>query len=302
MTSIPMIEHLADLLGKDNPRVDRLVEHAKQFPKYREHSYRSLQVMLKKKGLSLAMEPVFQIPTDLPAKGRILGDVVQGDTVQGVCRYPFSELPGNVGIFGGSGTGKSSLAGHLCEGWFEEAPAVIILDVAEEYCWLIDRYPPEKLMVIRARHFPIGIFVNPPDSCLSELAYLSQIVGVLRESLYLRDGSCNLLLKIVGGMYRERGVFDGTNDYPTAVEVFQKLVTSKFSVQSRHAGFLETLVNRFHGILQSFPGMNAKRSLSPKHVTEKHLIVRMSDLSPAEMEVFTGIFLCWMMTYRGGQI
>lgn len=302
MVSILMIQDLAELVGRDDPEVTVLVENARMFLRSRDSAYRILLGLAKSKGLNLGKELAFGLPTDLPGEGLKIGDIMIGDSAHGECRISKGELPGNVGVFGGAGTGKSSVAGHLCEGWFEDGPKVIILDVADEYGWLIHRYPVEKLMVIKARHFPLGIFVNPSGSCLSEMAYLSQIVGVLRESLYLRDGSCNLLLKIVGGMYRERGVLDGTRDYPTVVEVFEKLITNKFSVQSRHAGFLETLVNRFHGLIQSFPGMNAKRSLAPEEVTRRNLIVRMADMSPSDIEIFTGVFLCWLMAYRGGKL
>lgn len=302
MASIPMIERLADLIGRDNPEVMLLVENAKLYPGSRDGAQRILHAMLKEKGLHLGKEPAFGAPSNLPVEGQVLGDVVCGDAVHGIYRHPTAELPGNMGVFGGCGVGKSSVVGLLCEGWFEEGLSVIILDVADEYGWLIHRYPVEKLLVLRARHFPLGIFVNPVGSCLSPLAWLSLVVGVLRECLFLRDGSCNLLYRIVGAMYRERDVLDGSNDYPIATEVFQKLVTSKFSSQTRHAGFLETLVNRFHGLLQSFPGMNAKHSLVPEQATGRSLIIRMADLSPSEIDVFTGLMLAWLMAYREGKI
>ena len=75
-------------------------------------------------------------------------------------------------------------------------------------------------------------------------------------------------------------------------------MTNKFSVQSRHAGYLETLVNRFQGLLQSFPGMNAKQSVIPEQVLSKSLIIRMGDLSPSETDEFTSMFLAWMMACR----
>lgn len=301
--SYPMIERLAEQVGRDRRDVQRLVENANMFPSCRGRVYRILQGMLKEKeGVSLGSEPAFPVPSSLPGEGQPLGRVLSGDVLLGEYRFPVSALPGNAGILGGSGTGKSMLAGLLCEGWLEDGPKVIILDVADEYGWLIHRLGLDQLYVIRARHFPVGLFVNPPGSHLSEMAYLSAIVGVLRESLYLRDGSCNFLLKMVGQMFRERGVLDGTRDYPTLAEVFQKLLTCKYSVQTRTAGFVETLVNRMQGVLISFPGMSWKRSLSPEEVTRKHLIVRMADLSPAEMEVFTGVFLCWLMAYRGGKL
>jgi hypothetical protein len=301
--SYPMIDRLADQVGRDRPGVQRLVENANMFPSCRGSVYRILQGMLKEKeGVSLGSEPAFPVPSSLPGEGQPLGRLLSGDTLLGEYRFPVSALAGNAAIYGCSGTGKSSLAGLLIEGWLEDGPKVIMLDVADEYGWLIHRVGADRLSVIRARHFPVGLFVNPPGSCLSQMAYLSAIVGVLRESLYLRDGSCNFLVKMLAEVYRERGVLDGTRDHPTLAEVFRKLLTCKYSVQTRTSGFVETLVNRIHSLLISFPGMNAKRSLSPEEVTRKHLIVRMADLSPAEMEVFTGVFLCWLMAYRGGKI
>jgi len=302
MISIPMLEKLADMVGPDDPQVMMLVENAKLFPDSRDTSYRLLQAMLKQKGLSLGKEPAFGIPSKLPAEGRKIGDAMAGDTVHGACRFGMGQLPGNVGLFGGSGTGKSSLAGLMCEWWIGLGICVIILDVADEYGWLIHRFGVDRLLVIQARYFPLGIFVNPVGSCLSPLAWLSRVVGVLREALFLRDGTCNLLLKIVGSMYREHGVFEGSRDYPTATEVFQHLVTSKFSVQSRNAGFLESAVNRFHGMLQSFPGMNAKNSLVPEQVCRRSLIIRMADLSPQEIDVFGGLLVAWLLAYKEGKI
>lgn len=301
MVSMPMIEKLAELLGWDE-ETRRLVENARLYPDSRDSVHALLQVKAKRLGIDLAKEPAFGIPADLPAHGRRIGDALVGDIRHAACCVPDGALPGNVGVFGGSGSGKSSLSGLLCEWWIGSGLCVIILDVADEYGWLIDRFGPERLAVMRARRFPLGVFVNPVGSCLEPLAWLSRVVGVLRECMFLRDGSCNLLLKIVGGMYRERAVLDGSRDYPTLAEVFRKLVTCKFSVQSRHAGFLETLVNRFQGLLQSFPGMNAKQSLVPEQVCGRSLIVRMADLSPQETDIFTGLFLGWLMAYREGRL
>jgi hypothetical protein len=302
MASMIVIEELADLIGRDDPEVALLVENANLYPGSRDGALKILQAMLKEKGLNAGKRYAFGAPSVMPGNGRLLGHALCGDVPHGPYLHPAAELPGNMGVFGGCGTGKSSLVGLLCEGWFEGGLRVIVLDVADEYGWLIHRYPVEKLLVLRARRFPLGVFVNPVGSCLSPLAWLSLVIGVLRECMYLRDGSCNLLYRIAGAMYRERGVLEGSDDYPLATDVFQKLVTSKFSVQSRHAGFLETLVNRFHGLLQSFPGMNAKRSLLPEQVTGRSLIIRMADLSPGEIDVFTGLMLAWLMAHREGKI
>lgn len=306
MASISRIEELADLVGKSDPKVGRkvrrLVENAKLFPESADSALRLLQVMAKQKGIDLSNEPVFSVPDELPREGRELGTVLRGDKPVGAYIHAATELPGNQGVFGVTGCGKSSLVGLQCERWIHDGLCVIIFDVADEYGWLIKQLPAEKLLVLSARNLPLAPFENPFGSCLSDLSWLSLITGVLRECMYLRDGSCNLLLKIVGDIYRERKVLEGSRDYPLLSEVFTELTRRKFSIQSRHAGFLETLVNRFHGLLQSFPGMNAKHSLVPAQVLQHSLIIRMSDLNPAEMDTFVSLFLIWLMAVLQGRI
>jgi len=294
---MPMIRELAELLGWDED-VRGMVANADSYPEGRDEIYVLLQAKARRASIELGKKPAFGVQTGLPTDGKKIGDVLVGERVHAECMLNLQALPGNIGIFAGSGQGKSSLAYLLGEWWIGIPLCVVILDLFDQYAALIRRFGPDRLLVIRARHFPLGVFVNPVGSRLTPLAWLSAVVGVLRECMFLRDGSCNLLLKIVGGMYRERGVLDGSGDYPTLVEVFKKLVTNKFSVQSRHAGYLETLVNRFHGILQSFPGMNAKQSVIPEQVFSKSLIIRMGDLSPGETDEFTSLFLAWMMACR----
>jgi hypothetical protein len=302
MASLSRIQELADLLGRSDPKVRRLVENARLFPESADSALRLLQVMAKQKGIDLSNEPVFSVPDELPRRGTELGTVLRGDKPVGAYMHAATELPGNQGVFGVTGCGKSSLVGLQSERWIQDGLSVIIFDVADEYGWLIKEFTAEQLPVLSARNFPLAPFENPVGSCLSDLSWLSQVVGVCREIFYLRDGSCNLLLKVGGDIYRERKVLEGSRDFPLLSEVFTELTRRKFSIQSRHAGFLETLVNRFHGLLQSFPGMNAKRSLVPAQILQHSLIIRMSDLNPAEIDTFVSLFLIWLLAALQGRI
>ena len=302
MVRMHKLEDLAAMAGRDDERVERVLRMARVFPETRGTAEQVLTALCASRGIDPFEELVFPLPLDLPSEGWMLGDVLAGERPFGAFRYPVEELPGNLGVFGVSGSGKSTLVRELCEGWIEQGVEVLLLDVQAEYGSLARRFPAERLGVVSARTFPLPLFENPVGSCLDDLARLAQVVGVLREVLYLRDGSCNLLLEVVGEMYRERGVLDGSRNYPLATEVFQKLVASKFSGQSRHAGYLETLVNRFQGLLQSFPGLNAKRSAPPEQVLSQSLIVQMANLSLAELDVFTALFLAYTATGLEGEI
>jgi hypothetical protein len=295
-----MIEELAKQLGKGDPVVARIVSNARLFPEGRDSVFALLQAKARQMGYDPGRQAVFGIPAGLGQEGVKLGDVLVGEAVHGDFRFSREMLPGNVGLFGATGTGKSFLARRMAEWFIGQGICVIILDVSGEHCSLVRRFGPDRLLVIGARHFPMGVFVNPPGSRLSPLAWLASVVSALGEVFFLRDGTRNLLLKVIGGMYRERGVLDGSGEYPTAAEAFVKLQTEKFSAQSRHAGFLETALNRLHGLLQSFPGMNTRHSVSPEEVCRRSLIIRMADLSPEEIEQFSTLFLAWLMSYREG--
>lgn len=301
MIPMHMIEELAELAGRDDPEVIRLVKHAILFPESRSSVYDMLQVKVSRRGANLGKRTVFGAPSVLPAEGRKIGDAMLGDSPQGDCTISRNDLPGNVGFFGGSGTGKSSLAGLICEYFMGILMPVLMIDIGDEYGWLIDRFGPERLLVIRARFFPLGLFVNPVGSRLPPLSWLAKITDVLADSLFLGDGGSNMLKNIVGKMYRERGVLDGSNDYPIATDVFGKIVTAKYSAGSRYKGFAESLVNRFCGLLQSFPGMNAKRSLVPEQVAGRSLIIRVADLSAYEQDIFINVLLLWLMCYKEGE-
>jgi hypothetical protein len=301
---IPMLrlQALAGLAGADDPRVRSIMRTAALFPETRETAEQLLSAMCLASGVDVEATPAFDWPREVPAEGRHLGNVLAGSARQSPFHYPLGGLPGNLALYGASGTGKSTLVRHLCEWLIGEGLTVVVFDVADEYGSLLRLFGANILSVVSARTFPLAIFANPPGSCLGAVARVGQVVGCLRESAFLRDGSCNLLTKVVGDLYEERGVFGGSRSYPTASEVLARLTDSKFRPGSRHAGYLETLVNRLQGLVQSFPGMNARRSPGPRDALGRSLIVRMADLSPAEIDSFGSQFLAWMMCGLQGEI
>jgi len=296
MAFIQNVRNLAKIAGRNDPAVRRILDRAERFPESIGCAEKLLRSICMKKGIDISDPPLFEIPENLPANGSFMGGVIRGNFPAGDYHLPESELEGNVGVFGTTGSGKSMLVRYLCGNWIEDDLGVIIFDQSNEYTSLIRRFCPARLRVFRGREFPIGPFVNPGGSCLSDIAYLSGVASVFRETMYLRDGSHNLLLKTAGDMYRDQGVLSGSGKYPSLTEVFGKLVSSKFSTQSRHAGYLETLVNRSHWVLQSFPWFNARKSPDPAGLFTGSTIILMGDMSPEEQDFFISMFLFWLNT------
>ena len=68
---------------------------------------------------------------------------------------------------------------------------------------------------------------------------------------YLRDGAINLLIEVLTKLYEERGVFNGSDDYPTIIDLIKYLNSISFRPGSRYSGYHESLVNRFNGLHES---------------------------------------------------
>jgi len=301
VASLPEIHRLADLIGI-NDDVSVLVENAERSsnPEVRESAYHMLLLMAAEAGINLATPPIFGVPQNLPSEGKVIGHVLRGDNPVGVYRLPISALPGNVGFYGATKSGKSTLVFYLADFWIENNQSVVCLDFSDEYCPLIRRYPADKLSLLKARTTPINPFENPVGSRLDPLAWASRIIGVFREVFFWRDGACNLALDVLANMYRVRGVLEGSRDYPLPSDVLAEVKSRRYGKDKRTGGYAETIQNRLTGLIISFPGMSARKSLVPEQVLQRSLIIRMADLSPGDIDAFTSVFLAWLTAPLGG--
>lgn len=115
----------------------------------------------------------------------------------------FSELTRHTGIFGSTGTGKTTLAKNILREMVQKNIPFIVFDWERNYRNLIKEYPQIKVFTIGSDTAPF--FFNylkiPPD--LSYKDYIKNVIEVFNRAYIGGVGSDSILLKVFDEAYRE---------------------------------------------------------------------------------------------------
>lgn len=225
-----------------------------------------------------------------------IGRLVQGSNLGGPFKLPFSLIGEHQLWTGHSGSGKSF-------GIMSEVAQLIgtvpvwIFDTEDEYKNLAQFFPPEELLIIDYKDLRRNIFEPPPG--FHPLEWQGRIKNIWRESFFLRDGSVNLLGDILHELYLSKGILDGSTNYVTLNEFYRKLSSLRFRVNSRNAGYWETLVNRTLNLL-NFMGQtyNCLRGHDLEFLLEKSVIFRLRGLSDDLFCLFVNDMLTYVLASR----
>lgn len=147
-----------------------------------------------------------------------LGYVNEFNDMFGIDYNVFS-MPGiNAGRVG---SGKSVLDKYMvCQILRKERGFnVITPDLKREYRNLIPYCQSLKVLKrdeVRINAFQVPYWRDPRD-------HISAVARVFVSSNYLVGTSMNELIKVFHLLYKARGIFDGSNDYPTIIDVFNMI-------------------------------------------------------------------------------
>lgn len=200
-----------------------------------------LEKALRTRAAMLHPQPHPFLPAPSEADGVSSGDVDSGFVVGGSGRGPifrprFTMWNRHVGVFAPTGEGKSTIIAHQIAQAIPRL-AAWIFDQEDEYSrYLIPRTSPDDLLVIDYSDFRRNFFGWPPNCDPRE--YLSKKTSSLRELLFLRDGSVNMLRQACMRLLGTKGIF-------SILDVYKEVNALPFRGDSRRAGYKESLDNRF---------------------------------------------------------
>ena len=194
-----------------------------------------------------------------PATSLFMGFV--DGTNQGF-HYPRKHLPQHIAVTAASGEGKSNLGYSLFIQAMRLGMVVWVFERDKtEFRHCLKLHP--DFVVFDTATFPYNPYeVHWP---LEPHHALNVTNTTFAKENNLLDGSHNTISVVTRDLFRERGVFDGSEDYPTVREVRDRIASPKHRAGSRSAGFQESLLNRLDMMLAEAPRMYAYRKGIPLH-------------------------------------
>jgi len=155
----------------------------------------------------------------------VFGPAILGTSYQGITSstiYPVGltaeELTQHILIVGRTGAGKTNLIFFLLQSLIGNIP-FWIFDFKRDYRNLL--YASQNTLVFNWRDFKFNPLRPPPGVDPSE--WLQTFTNTFCEALGLLYGSKSFLRSIVHNLYTQRGVYSGSDDYPSIIDLKQAL-------------------------------------------------------------------------------
>ncbi len=244
--------------------------------------------LLKHEGFESIISPnPFEPPSeeDLEPGEILIGNVLDRDQLGFEFRLPISLFTEHLGIFGHSGTGKSYALRLITTQLMRAGVPVWFLDDEGEYADLAALFSPESLLVIGCKNFKRNTYEVLPGE--EPIDTLNRVKDVWRSSLYIRDGSENLVGDLLHSMFHKRGIFDGSQNFPTQWDVNQELARLRYRSNTRNSGFLETLANRSTNLVNYMgPTYDCVTGFDLEALMKKSVVFTLRKLNETSKEFF----------------
>jgi len=246
--------------------------------------------------IAMQENPFWEIPEEEEiVKGAIsLGHVLDGNKLGFDFSLPLELFTEHIGIFGMTGSGKSFLCKHIARQLIKRGIPVWFIDFEDEFSDLFIE-DPENFFVLDPGSIKINLFQNPPNT--KPIEWFEKLMNVLRESLYLRDGSINMIGEILFQQYKMRGILSGGNNYPGLKDIYKEINRLRFRVNSRNAGYWESLNNRCSDLIK-LPLFDCKQGLDFSDLMKKSVVYKIGGLSDYHQNLLVNYMLTYISSYR----
>lgn len=231
------------------------------------------------------IDPAFLVsgprPDDLPQAGLAIGSLPQYP--DSVVRHPMLHTDAGILITGRSGSGKSFVISFLCDQLLADPNnqmKIFIFDSKDEYKNLLANHIRSgRLSVLHYKQYRRNLLEVLEGE--EPLEAINRIIDLLwSNSIYLRHGTTNLIADLIKDMYTERGIFEGSKDYPTLLDLNERLSRLHFRVTSRYSGYQESGISRVKNLLNQLSDtFNCVRGHNIEQLLDNNIILRVRGLS-----------------------
>ncbi|MBU1855267.1 MAG: DUF87 domain-containing protein, partial [Nanoarchaeota archaeon] len=218
--------------------------------------------------------------------------------------YPFSlrdsDFPRHICISGMSGSGKTTLAFNIIEGLITNNKPFLIFDWKKSFRPLLTKDPSLTCFTIGekklANNFKLNI--NRPPQGVSPKEWISVMCDLIAESFFVSYGVHKVLLETLDESYKEWGVYNGSENYPTWNHIKWRLEEKLNKSRSREQTWIESALRvatvLTFGDFGEVVNYKGKSTINIEDILKKRTIFELNSLGNIEKKFFCEFLLMYI--------
>lgn len=229
-----------------------------------------------------------------------LGAVHYGDKIFGDFGIREEEWIQHVGIFGRTGSGKTNVAFLILKNLLEKKKPFLIFDWKRNYRDLLNSADRPELLIFTVGRDVAPFYFNPlipPEGTLPTV-WLKKLIEIMCHAYYLGEGVAFLLQKAIDSVFRERGIFEGSLNYPSLLDIKEWL--EKYKAKGREAQWMDSALRLVGTLCYGEMGriLSAKNSISVREILKKNVIFELDALTNSDKIFFIESLILWIHHFR----
>jgi len=269
-----------------------------------DRSNESLLRMLVDKKVRQNYQESIRLPPPNPdkLKGEYhIGSVIYPDKKYAEFGLHENEFIGHILITGMTGTGKTNLAFQILRELKKHNKPFLVFDWKKNYRDLkqLPEFREMEVIQLGSPHsdFKFNPLIPPPG--VNAKHWMAMLIDVMKHSFFVGHGVEYYLRKGIDYLYKQYGIYDGNQSYPTFKNL-ENLLRKEY-VRGREMLWMSSLKRVLASL--TFSGLmgevyNVRQHKNPSELLKKNVIIEMDNLAGIEKVFFIEAFLLWLYEFR----
>ncbi len=203
-------------------------------------------------------------------------------------------------ISGMSGSGKTTLGFHIIKNFIDKEKPFLIFDWKKSFRPLMTL--DSELMCFTVGNNDVSnlfkLNINKPPKGVNPKEWINVLCDLVGESFFTSYGVHKVLLETLDDAYKEYGVYEGSENYPTWNYIKWRLETKLEKAKGRESGWLESAL-RIASVLTfgdfgNVLNYKGKQSISVEDLLKKKVLFELNSLGNIEKKFFCEFILTYI--------
>jgi len=237
-------------------------------------------------------------------------EVIDGDyklatvSYSGKKLFPFTlrdrDWPRHVCVTGMSGSGKTTLAFHIIQNFIDKKKPFLIFDWKKSFRPLLNASPNLMCFTVGddriSNHFKMNI--NRPPKGVAPKEWINVLCDLLTESFFVSFGVHKVLLETLDEAFKEWGVYQGSENYPTWNHLKWRLEEKLGKAGGREGGWIESALRiaslLTFGDFGKTVNYKGNKAVKVEELLDKEVIFELNSLGSIEKKFFCEFVLTYI--------